>query len=63
MKRLNEVAQDIKSTIGAYPNISQFARYMGWSRDRARAFLADIPPMVGKQWFYKDIAAKLCGRD
>lgn len=55
-----EIAEDMKHTIGAFPNVSQFARYMGWSRNRARAWLADIPPVKKTQRFYLDIVEKLC---
>lgn len=54
-----KIAEDMKQTIGSFPNVSQFARYMGWSRNRARAWLADIPPVKKTQRFYGDIIDKL----
>lgn len=59
-----ELEKDMKATIGAFPTVTAFAAYMGWSRDKARAFLADIPVIPGTraQRFYKDITQKICER-
>lgn len=48
----------MKQSIGAFPNISQIARYMGWGRDRTRAFVSDLPKF-GTQYFYMDIVKKI----
>ena len=54
-----ELIRDIKKDVGSFPNVSQIARYMGISRDRAREMVAGLDCIAtGKQrqYFVNDVA-------
>ena len=54
--------RDIKKDIGSFPNISQIAKYMHVSRDRAREMVAGLEFIEdgrSKKYFVNDIAGRI----
>ena len=60
MKR-EELVKDIERNIGSFPNVSQIAKHLGWSRDRVRAMMSDVEHIGGnpKQYYAGDLADKI----
>lgn len=57
-----EMIRDMKREVGSFPNISQIAKYMGWSRDKVRVMVAGLEYIEGgksKQYFVNDVVGKL----
>lgn len=58
-----ELIRDIKSECGAFPNISQLAKYMGVSRQTIRTEITSgleyIETGKSKQYFVNDVADKI----
>lgn len=61
-----ELIRDIKKECGAFPNISQLARYMGVSRQTVRAEITSgleyIETGKSKQYFVNDVADAILQR-
>ena len=57
-----EVERDIKSELGSFPNISQIAKYMSVSRDKAREMTDGLDYLEdgrSRRYFYKDVAGRI----
>lgn len=57
-----ELVRDMRQEIGTFPNISQIARYMSVSRDKARVMVEGldfIETGKSKRYFVNDVAGRL----
>lgn len=57
-----EVERDIKSEVGSFPNISQIAKYLSVSRDKAREMVAGLDYIEdgrSRRYFFKDVAGRI----
>ena len=43
MAETREIKADIQQTIGSFPNLGKVAGYLGWDRDKTKAYLKDVP--------------------
>lgn len=61
MKR-QELVRDMRGEIGTFPNISQIAKYMSISRDKARVMVEGLDYIEtgkSKRYFINDVAGRL----
>ena len=59
---VQSLTRDMTQSIGAFPNQSQIAVYMGWGRDRTRVMLEGlefIQEKKSKQYFVRDVAGRI----
>lgn len=57
-----DVVGDMRMEIGAFPNISQIAEYLHWSRDKVRTLVAGLDYVEtgrSKQYFVVDVVNRL----
>jgi hypothetical protein len=57
-----DVVGDMRAEIGAFPNISQIAEYLHWSRDKVRTLVAGLDYVEtgrSKQYFVVDVVNRL----
>lgn len=57
-----DVVGDMRAEIGAFPNISQIAEYLHWSRDKVRNLVAGLDYVEtgrSKQYFVVDVVNRL----
>lgn len=57
-----DVVGDMRAAIGAFPNISQIAEYLHWSRDKVRNLVNGLDYVQtgrSKQYFVVDVVNRL----
>lgn len=57
-----DVVGDMRADIGAFPNISQIAEYLHWSRDKVRTLVEGLDYVQtgrSKQYFVVDVVNRL----
>lgn len=57
-----DVVGDMRAEVGAFPNISQIAEYLHWSRDKVRTLVAGLEYVEtgrSKQYFVVDVVNRL----
>lgn len=57
-----EVIRNMQGAIGAFPNVSQIARYMHMSRDKVRLMVAGLEYIEdgrSKRYFVNDVAGRI----
>jgi len=57
-----DVVGDMRAEVGAFPNITQIAEYLHWSRDKVRTLVAGLEYVEtgrSKQYFVVDVVNRL----
>lgn len=62
MATKRQIAEDLFKRNGALVGITDLARYLGSSKEKARTILIGLPPIgqgKGTRYFYEDVAEKI----